>query len=242
MMGGAENDSRREAGKAVGRAGWTARLCGLAVLISLAGCHCLPAACDRDCVSSKLAARTGHGLLNETGCGQIVYPNGASLSDGLSEEESVLLALWNNAAFQEQLVDWKIAHGDLVQAGLLPNPELFYVPSAPDKPFRYSVEFPIEALWLRPIRIAAAERESLRVCERLTQAGLDLIRDTRQVPADILTSVASIRTEIEAAVPNGYTRLHYCQGGAYAISGLMARRMSTCGYLRQPERWVNLPI
>ena len=193
MMGGAWIDSRHEAEMVVDRGGWAARLCGLVALIGMAGCHCLPAACDRDCVSSKISARTGHGLLNETGCGQVVYPNGASLSDGLTEEEAVLLALWNNAAFQEQLVDWKIAHGDLVQAGLLPNPELFYVAGAPDKPFRYAVDVPIAALWLRPIRIAAAERESHRVCERLTQAGLDLIRDTQQAYADLQLARGRLR-------------------------------------------------
>ncbi len=182
--------------RGAGRAVW---LCfaGL-ILISAVGCHCIPAACDRDCVSSKLAARTGHVLFSETGCGQIVYPKGASLNDGLTEEEAVLLALWNNAAFQEQLVDWKIAHGDLVQAGLLPNPELFFVASAPDKPFRYAIDVPIEALWLRPIRIAAAERESYRVCERLTQAGLDLIRDARQGYADLQLARGRLRVAEQA--------------------------------------------
>ena len=110
----------------------------------------------------------------------------------------MLIALWNNAAFQEQLVDWKIAHGDLVQAGLLPNPELYFVFSAVNKPFKYAVEFPIEALWLRPIRIAAAERESYRVCERLTQAGLDLIRDTRQAYADLQLARGRLRVAEQA--------------------------------------------
>lgn len=168
------------------------------VLIVIAGCHSLPSVCDRDCVSQKLAARTGQVLLSELGCGQVVLPNGASLNDGVTEEEAVLIALWNNAAFQEQLVDWKIAQGDLVQAGLLPNPEVYYVFSAPDKPFRYAVDFPIEALWLRPIRIEAAERESHRVCERLTQAGLDLIRDTRQAYADLQLARGRQRVAEEA--------------------------------------------
>ena len=191
----AGSHSRDEAGVV---AGWRAWLCGVLAMFSVVGCHVLPAVCDRDCVSSKLSARTGHGLLNETGCGQIVFPNGASLSDGLAEDEAVLIALWNNAAFQEQLVDWKIAHGDLVQAGLLPNPELFYVASAPDKPFRYAVNVPLEALWLLPIRIAAAERESHRVCEWLTQAGLDLIRDARQGYADLQLARGRLRVAEQA--------------------------------------------
>lgn len=174
------------------------RLLRCAALVVVVGCHSLPPVCDRDCVSQKLSSRTGHGLVSETGCGQIVYPNGASLNDGLTEDEAVLIALWNNAAFLEQLVDWKIAHGDLVQAGLLPNPDVYYVASAPDKPFRYAVNVPLEALWLRPIRIAAAERESYRVCERLTQAGLDLIRDVRQGYADLQLARGRLRVAEQA--------------------------------------------
>lgn len=189
------SQERRRAAAPLGSAGWW---CVCVAWVVTAGCHSLPAVCDRDCVSQKLSARTGHGLLSETGCGQVVYPNGASLSDGLTEEEAVLIALWNNAAFLEQLVDWKIAHGDLVQAGLLPNPEVFYVAGAPDKPFRYAVDVPLEALWLRPIRIAAAERESYRVCERLTQAGLDLIRDVRQGYADLQLARGRLRVAEQA--------------------------------------------
>ncbi len=179
-----------------GRAGWRRCLC--AVLLLAAGCQSVPAVCDRDCVSGKLSGRTGQVLLSEMACGQVILPNGGALQDGLTQEEAVLIALWNNAAFQEQLVDWKIAHGDLVQAGLLPNPELFYVFSAPDKPFRYAVDFPIEALWLRPIRIAASESESYRVCDRLTQAGLDLIRDTRQAYADLQLARGRLRVAEQA--------------------------------------------
>ena len=69
--------SRREAGIAIG---WSAWLNSAIAVIGLAGCHSLPAACDRDCVSSKVAARTGHALLQDSDYGQIVYPNGASLS------------------------------------------------------------------------------------------------------------------------------------------------------------------
>ncbi|MBX7105236.1 MAG: TolC family protein [Gemmataceae bacterium] len=132
-------------------------------------------------------------------------PNGANLTDGLTEEEAVLIALWNNAAFQETLIELGLAQADLVQAGLLPNPEMIYFFQVPDKPFKYAIEVPLEAFWLRPIRVAAAHRETERVCERLTQAGLDLIRDARQAYADVLLahgrlSVADdavrIRTEI----------------------------------------------
>ncbi len=159
-----------------------------ALLTLLVGCaketkYCLT---DRTCVSTNLACRFGQPL-GVPGCPrEVIYPNGISLQRELSEEEAVILALWNNAAFLELLADLGMAQGDLVQAGLLPNPELMYYFPVSDKPFKYLFDFPLESLWLRPIRIAAAEREYDRVCQRLTQAGIDLIRDTRQAYADTI--------------------------------------------------------
>lgn len=141
---------------------------------------------DRSCVSSNLVTRFGQPI-GEPGCPrEIVYPNGISLDREIAEEEAVLLALWNNAAFLELLADLGMAQGDLVQAGLLPNPEVVYFFPVNDKPFKYLLDFPLESLWLRPIRVAAAEREYDRACQRLTQAGIDLIRDTRQAYADVV--------------------------------------------------------
>ncbi|MFO0911904.1 MAG: TolC family protein [Pirellulales bacterium] len=125
-------------------------------------------------------------------------PNGAAFEDGLTEEEAILIAIWNNALFQETLVDLDLAASDLVQAGLLPNPEIIYFFPVTDKPFKYAIEFPLEALWLRPIRVAATQRESDRACQRLTQAGLDLIRDTRQAYADVLVAQGQVKVAEEA--------------------------------------------
>jgi cobalt-zinc-cadmium efflux system outer membrane protein len=158
------------------------------LMTSLAGCakETKYNLTDRACVSTNLACRFGEPVGAATCPRQVVYPNGISLQQELSDEEAVILALWNNAAFLELLADLGMAQGDLVQAGLLPNPELLYYFPVSDKPFKYLFDFPLESLWLRPIRIAAAEREYNRVCQRLTQAGIDLIRDTRQAYADTL--------------------------------------------------------
>jgi cobalt-zinc-cadmium efflux system outer membrane protein len=140
----------------------------------------------------------GYSLGSRNSCGAPVFPNGASVEDGLTEDEAVLIALWNNAAFQELLADLDIARGDLVQAGLLPNPELAYFFPVSNKPFKYAIDFPLESLWLRPIKIAAAQREEMRVCERLAQAALDLIRDVRQAYTDVLLAKANHRIANEA--------------------------------------------
>ena len=176
------------------------RLGLVAVLLGLVpGCvTTTPRACDRFAVSAKVEVRTGYPLGPPPCDGQPIFPNGASLEDGLTEEEAALIALWNNVAFQELLTDLGVARGDLVQAGLLPNPELSYLFHVPDKPLRYALDFPLEALWLRPVRLAAAGREADRVCERLTQAALDLIRDARQAYADVLLAAGRLRVADEA--------------------------------------------
>jgi cobalt-zinc-cadmium efflux system outer membrane protein len=175
-----------------------------AVLSVLAcGCAAPPSGCEHADVASRVACRTGVAPGQPGPCGEIVFPNGASLSDGLTEDEAVLIALWNNAAFHELLADLDIANGDLVQAGLLPNPEVAYFFPVSEKPYKYAIDFPIEALWLRPIKIAAAESETARVCERLTQAALDLIRDVRQAYADALLARGRLRVVEEAVQIRG---------------------------------------
>lgn len=125
-------------------------------------------------------------------------PNGVSFKDGLEEDEAVLIALWNNAAFQELLVETKIAHADLIQAGMLPNPEFGYFFGVPGKAFRYAIEFPLEVLFTRPLRIRSAERETDRVSHRVTQGSLDLIRDVRQAFADVTLAEGRLRIADES--------------------------------------------
>lgn len=175
------------------RAALVALLLGL-----LSGCASLPCACGRPEVSAKVESRTGFTVGPVPCDGKLLLPNGASPDDGLLEDEAVLIALWNNAFFQEQLADLGIAAGDLVQAGLLPNPEFVYFWPATNKPYKYLFDLQLEALWLRPIRIQAAAGEAARVCERLAQAALDLIRDVRQAYADVLLAKGRLRVAAEA--------------------------------------------
>ncbi len=186
-----------------GRAARRAGFVGAALLSLLAGCKTVPPACNQADVSAKVEGRTGFPFGSAPCPGQLTLPNGASLGDGLAEEEAVLIALWNNAAFQEVLNDLGVARGDLIQAGLLPNPEVIYFFPVPGKPYKYAIELPIDALWLRPIRVAAAGREVERVCDRLTQAGLDLIRDTRVAYAEVLVAQGRLQVARDAVEIRG---------------------------------------
>jgi outer membrane protein, heavy metal efflux system len=154
----------------------------------LAGCwdsHALRD--DRDVVLSTVNERTAREP------GHTFIPESVNLADGLSETEAVQLALRNNAAFQELLTDLGLAHADVVQAGQLTNPELLYIFQTGMKPFKYLVDLPVEAIILRPIRERAAEAEWERTRERLTQAGLDLVRDTRLAHADWVLARERVR-------------------------------------------------
>ena len=172
------------------------------------GCRTHQHVPDHQVVSNRLLDRFGQTVPTPmatcpTGEPQIVFPPGAAFDDGLTEDEAISIALWNNAAFHELLVDLGVARGDLIQAGLLPNPEFVYFVPVSDKPYKYLFDVPIEAVWLRPIRVAAAAREVERVSGRLTQAGLDLIRDVRQAYADLTLAHARVRIANEAVKLRG---------------------------------------
>src|SRR5262249_22258377 len=141
----------------------------------LAGCIGPPQAWDRAAVSHRLQERTGFPVVGAHPPDHIATPPELQPGQKLGEEGAVLVALWNNAAFQELLTELEITRADLVQAGLLPNREVAYFFHVPDKPFKYAIDLPLEALWLRPIRLNIAGRENARAGERLVQAALDLI-------------------------------------------------------------------
>jgi len=169
----------------------------------LVGCQTSPRTPDTTTVAAHLTKRVGHTIPCLVDHAEVTFPPGASLDDGLTEDEAVAIALWNNAAFQELLVDLGIARGDLIQAGLLPNPEFVYFWPMSEKPYKYLFDFPIEAIWLRPIRVKSAAREADRVAERLTQAGLDLMRDVRQAYADVVLAHDRVRVAREGVSLRG---------------------------------------
>jgi cobalt-zinc-cadmium efflux system outer membrane protein len=164
----------------------------VAVALAVAGCHTRPA-CDRGSVAHAVEARFGPNLAPPAQPDRIVVPPGLAQGRPLTEDEAVVLALWNNAAFHEALVELDLTRADLIQAGLLPNPEFLYYFQAPEKPFRYLIDFALESVWLRPIRLKAAAAENQRACAKLTQTALDLIRDTRQGYADLQLAADRVR-------------------------------------------------
>ncbi|MBL9166463.1 MAG: TolC family protein [Verrucomicrobiales bacterium] len=157
-------------------------LCWFAGLCWLAGCSTPKE--NRGAVSAELQRRTGFDLPAPSD-DRPSFPPSVTLEDGLSEDEVVTLALWKNAAFQEMLADLGLSWADVVQAGMLPNPTLSMLLPIGAKPLELTAKYPVEAIWLRPRRIAAAKLDYDRATQRLVQSGLDLIRDARLACTDL---------------------------------------------------------
>jgi hypothetical protein len=97
-------------------------LLGVAIL---AGCATHAERYGRSHVSTGLKERAGV----EVGPGDGSWPEGVVLEDGITEDEAVALALWNNAAFQEAIADLvpaALALLPLAWRGNVPGHEIEY--------------------------------------------------------------------------------------------------------------------
>lgn len=126
-------------------------------------------------------------------------PRGVLLSDGLSEEEAVAIALANNAAFLESLTDLGIARADVVQAGVVPNPTLSLLFPSGQKQLEFTAKLASEVLWLRPMRVKAAKLDYRKTAELLVQNGLNLIRDVKLAFAETVAADQRLKLAEESA-------------------------------------------
>lgn len=134
---------------------------------------------------------------------EVSLPDDVDLADGLSEDEAVTLALWNNARFRELLADLGLTRADLIEARQLSNPEFSTMFPVGVKQLEFALTAPLEALWLRPRRITVAQLESQRIADRLVQDGLNLIRDVRVAHADLVLTQDRLRIAEENARLHG---------------------------------------
>jgi len=112
-------------------------------------------------------------------------PPGIELEKGITAEQAVAIALWNNAAFQSALTGLGISRAEVIQAGQLTNPTFFaFFPVGP-KQMEFAAKFPAEAIWLRPRRVEIAEKNAGIVANGLEEGGLELIRQVKIACADL---------------------------------------------------------
>ncbi len=128
-----------------------------------------------------------------------MLPPGVDLAAGVGEREAIILALWNNAAFQETLSELGLSRADLLRAEIPPNPRLVaFFPLGP-KQLEFTILYPLETLWLRPQRINIAELELERVAESLVQNGLNVIRDVKIAMADLRLAMENASIDRKSA-------------------------------------------
>jgi cobalt-zinc-cadmium efflux system outer membrane protein len=157
----------------------------MSVLIFLAAGCAVHSPYNRSYVSQGIKDRTAQELGQRTQPGRFSLPEGVSFEDGLSEDEAVAVALWNNAQFQADLAALGFAEADLVEANMLPNPVFSLLFPVGPKLLEADLEMPIDVLWQRPHRIAAAEIDAQALAENLVEHGLGLIRDVQTTYADL---------------------------------------------------------
>ena len=142
-------------------------------LVALGGCATSPATRG----IPDIAGALGVPERTDAGTGTAIPP-GITLDDGLSQEEAIAVALWNNPDFRLQLTDLGFARADLLEAGLLRNPVLSLLFPLGVKQFEATLRWPVEVLW-DGRRVAAAGIAFNRVAMGLEQFGLNLIADVK---------------------------------------------------------------
>ncbi|MGH9719601.1 MAG: TolC family protein, partial [Bryobacteraceae bacterium] len=172
------------------------------LIATAAGAEDRVAACASgpDCVavSRKLQERTGAGLRDEA-LNLQPLPPGITATDELTEDQAVAIALWRNPRLHVALAALGVARADLVDAGLLRNFSFQVLFPVGPKPFESLLQAPIDALWERPRRVAAARVNLSQVGESVVQNGLDLVRDVRVACADLASADAAAQIIARAA-------------------------------------------
>jgi len=160
-----------------------------AVFLTLLAAGCVPKSpFDRAFVSDTLAQRSGHGLPAASLTASTLLPEGVVLDDGLTEDEAVATALWNNAPFHTDLARLGFARADLVAAGMIKNPVLSLLFPVGPKQLEATLSMPIDVLWQRPRRVAAAQADLERIANDLVEHGLNLVRDARVAHVELWLS------------------------------------------------------
>jgi cobalt-zinc-cadmium efflux system outer membrane protein len=108
----------------------------------------------------------------------------AWLSDGLSEDEAVGLAIVRSPEFGAALADLGVADATLAEAAQFRNPVFTLLLPWGPKQLEATLRWPLDALYLRGRRVKSAQFDADAVARRLVADGLELVSRTRQAWAD----------------------------------------------------------
>lgn len=171
----------------------------LLAVLAVCGCRTPERPCDHCDVANDLASRFGADLGVHRQPGEVAIPAGVELSDGLSEDEAVRLAVWNNAALNETLAQLGVSRAQLLDAGLISDPQFTVFFPLGVKQLEFTAFQAVDAIWLQPIRVRAAELDLDQVSQSMVQNGLDVIRDVRLAHAGLILATDQAQLSLEAA-------------------------------------------
>jgi cobalt-zinc-cadmium efflux system outer membrane protein len=141
---------------------------------------------ERNVVSDSIEERIGKRLSPLTEKKVLEIPEGINLNDGLTEDESISIALWNNALFQADLAQLGFAKADLVEAGMIKNPAFSLLFPVGPKQLEWAFNLPLEVLWQRPNRVAYAKLNLQAISNKLIQDGLGLVKTVLSEYAELI--------------------------------------------------------
>jgi len=192
------------------------------LILLVAGCA-VQSPDNRSYVSKGINERTNHELGQISKPGEFHLPDGVLLDDGLSEDEAVAVALWNNAQLQVDLAALGFARADLIEADMLANPVFSLLFPIGPKALEMGLDVPVDFIWQRPRRLAAAKLDAQSISENLIDHGLALIRNVQTTYADLWSAEEHVRlAEQNAQLQIQMVELAHAQLRAGDISELEA--------------------
>jgi cobalt-zinc-cadmium efflux system outer membrane protein len=148
-------------------------------------------------VGTAISDRSGINAASLTAPKAWTAPEGVAIDDGLTPDEAVAIAMWNNPDFHVALTELGIARADLMTAGMIRNPVLSLLFPWGPKQFEMTLNWPIDTFWQRPKRIADATFNAEAVAQTLVAHGLRLVAEVRAVFADVVAAERALTMAAE---------------------------------------------
>ena len=161
-------------------AGW----CTSGALILLVGCAAVDPKPDFGRAAQLVAERTGNREAYDPSADAVVAEKVAALlTDGLTVDEAVRLALLNSPTLQSVFEEIGTSRADVVQAGLLTNPSFSLVAQLPEGGGRAKLNMGVGQelvdLWQIPVRKTIAEAQLEQTLLKVVQQAVDLTADAK---------------------------------------------------------------
>ncbi|PIR01291.1 MAG: hypothetical protein COV66_02415 [Nitrospinae bacterium CG11_big_fil_rev_8_21_14_0_20_45_15] len=171
----------------------------VAAVFLLTGCASTVPYKSYDYVSEEIAKNIGAVITPEPVYGEEQIPDGISLEDGLTEQEAVAIALWNNAAFQADLAQLGVSRAEMLTAGMFKNPNFTMLFPIGTKQLESWLLLPLSEFKMRPHRLDIARLSASKVADSLIQNGLNLARDTQLAFANLFQAEKTLALLTEQA-------------------------------------------